>query len=152
MREKFSEFLYLETLNQMPDSICHTYINPNKIELNEEAFLTTSDIQYYDSKEYSIALTEGGIKKISEFNRPFFVPFAVVANNKTLLIGWFWSRRGSGIPDKVYIELATWQFATAANNYKKTEIQTELVLDFVGCGKDPRNTPHFFAALTEYRE
>jgi hypothetical protein len=79
-REKFGEFLYPETLNQLPDSICHSYIFPNKMELNAEALLT------------------------------------------------------------------------ASNNYKRTEIQTELKLEFAKCGKDPRNTPDFILALTEYRE
>jgi len=84
--EKFNEFLYPETIGQMPDSICHCFLDPNKITLRSEAFLSSSDIKFYSAKDYTIALTEGGIKKFSEIKISFTTPFAVVANNKTILI------------------------------------------------------------------
>ena len=153
MSKKFSEFLYPETFNQMPDSICHSYIDPNKVELKAKPLFTTSDIKYYDAKTYTITLTEEGARKYYNFSLKYAqIPFALVAENNTLFTGWFRANKSTDFVDKICIRSGSDFIFQQGHKIRAAELQTELELDFIGCGKDPRNTPHFFAALTEYRE
>ena len=134
-------------LSNIPDTLCANYINLDKITLEDKPFLTLDDIQYYIKDNYTIVLSESGIKKMKEFKPDLFgSPFIIVAKDKKNLPCWFRPSYSSQSIDRIYV---TTNISSSFNDdgmfiYKT---QTELKLNFIGCGTDLRNSSDFINEL-----
>ncbi|PHS66730.1 MAG: hypothetical protein COB12_05870 [Flavobacterium sp.] len=129
-KRKFKE----KKLNQLPNSICHDYLNWNKITLFDKPFLSKSDIEYYSWNDYTVVLTQSGIEKIKLLKGNVQgIPFAIVINGVVQFGGKFRWIGSSQMNDRVYTSFKS--------DFKEIKIM------FMGCGEDPRNTPDFRAKL-----
>ena len=147
-REEFlNEYKDKKGLSDIPDSLCMNYIDLKKIKLNENPFLESNDIEYYDKQEFTIVLTESGTKKMKKYKPNLFgSPFIIVANSKMILSCWFRPSYSSQIVDRIYV--TTNEIESFDNEgISEFKTQSELKLGFIGCGTDLRNNNEFINEL-----
>lgn len=134
-RKFFKKIKKIKKIDEIPDSTCHDYLNWSKITLSKKPFLSKSDIEYYYWDTYTIVLTNSGIEKMKSLEGDVYgVPFTITINGEVQFGGKFSYIYSSHANDRVYT---------------RVEIEPkELKLEFLGCGKDPRNTIDFKSKLT----
>ncbi|PQB05779.1 hypothetical protein [Aureitalea marina] len=108
----------------IPDVYCRNYINIQLCEIEEKAFLTENDINFFDWDSKKISLSKSGVKKLSDVTYRYTgEPFVIMINSQPVLSGWFWYYAASVGCDRVFCVVE-----------KESSI---LELSFGNCGANP---------------
>jgi hypothetical protein len=127
---------------KIPLVFCKNYIDLENCKIENDAFLSHIDIEYYNWNEKTIYLTESGKKKLNKLIIPVQgTPYVIKVKEKVFYGAWLWYFASSEGCDRVYSMV----------NPNTLKLKLNFGIGKYKCGKDPRNNSRLLNALLNYR-